>query len=200
MFLFTITILTTNKPFTKPDAGVKLRYRCDGGTFRLQRLKARRGVSLVNVRILQYADDAAVLARTSVNFQDELTQTNTQLSRMDLLMNNEKTEVMHRPTAQEQLAVIIDGTQLPVAIDSTYHGSIISSSVSIDRETNYRISHASTAFSCLKDRVYLNRHLKLCTNIRVFNAIPISTLLFGSETWLSHSTHLKILNIYTCMT
>ena len=194
VFLLAVTILASNGPATEPNAGVKLRYRCDGGAFRLQRLKARGRVSQVNVRDLQYADDAAVLARTPAELQAELTQTNTQFSRMGLLMNKEKTEVMHRPTAHEQPAVIIDGTQLPVATDFTYLGSIISNSGSIDREINHRISRASAAFGCLKDRVYLNRHLKLGTKIKVYNAIVISTLLYGSETWPPHSTHLKILN------
>ena len=40
----------------------------------------------------------------------------------------------------------------------------------------------------------MNRHLKLNTKIKVYNAIVISTLLYGSETWPPYSTHLKILN------
>ena len=194
VFLLAVTILATSEHATEPNAGVKLRYRCDGGAFRLQRLRARGRVSQVNVRDLQYADDAAVLARTPEELQTEMTQTNTQFSRMGLQMNKEKTEVMHRPTGQEQPAVIIDGSQLPVTTDFTYLGSIISNSGSIEREVTHRISRASAAFGCLKDRVYLNRHLKLSTKIRVYNAIVISTLLYGSETWPPYATHLRVLN------
>ena len=91
VFLLAVTILATNRSKTEPNAGMKLRYRCDGGAFRLQRLRACGRVSQVNVRNLQCADDAAVMARTPVQLQAKLTQTNTQFSRMGLLMNKGKT-------------------------------------------------------------------------------------------------------------
>ena len=52
VFLLAVTTLATNEPATEPDAGVKLRYRCEGGAFRLQRLRARGRVSHVIVRDL----------------------------------------------------------------------------------------------------------------------------------------------------
>ena len=67
-----------------------------------------------------------------------------------------------------------------MATDFTYLGSIISNSGSIDREINHKISRASAAFGYLKDRVNLDRHLKLSTKIRVYYAIVITDLLYGS--------------------
>ena len=66
----------------------------------------------------------------------------------------------------------------------------------LDREINNRISKASAAFGQLKDRVYLNRNLKLATQMKVYNATMISTRLYGSETWTIYSNQRKLLNSF----
>ena len=99
-------------------------------------------------------------------------------------MDKTKTEVMHRPssTKSEKLAVLIDCTQLSETINFTCLGSIIFSNCSIAYEINKRISRASAAFGQLKDRVYLNKNIRLNTKIKVYEAIVNSILLYGSET------------------
>ena len=198
VFLLAVTLLATNEP-DEPEqvmAGVRLRYRCDGGAFNLQRLRAGGMVDYVSVRDLQYADDAAVLAGGPEELQTEMTLTNRKYSRLGLLMNKTKTEVMHRPSSSQSdpLGVTIDGTLLPETTDFTYLGSIISSDCSIDREVNNRISRASAAFGQLKDRVYLNNNLRLNTKVKVYEAIVISILLYSSETWTPYSSQVKVLN------
>ena len=198
VFLLAVTLLATNEPDEAQQeiGGVRLRYRFDGGAFNLQRLRARGLVDYVSVRDLQYADDAAVLAGGPEELQAEMTQTNRQYSRLGLLMNKTKTEIMHRPTSthSEPLAITIDGTQLPEATDFTYLGSIISNNCSLDREINNRISRASAAFGQLKDRVYLNSNLRLNTKMKVYEAIVLSILLYSSETWTPYSSQVKVLN------
>ena len=111
-------------------------------------------------------------------------------------MNTRKTEVMHRlvneasPVAQ----TVIRGSCIREVQDFTYLGSIISSNCTLDREINSRISKSSGAFGQLKDRVYLNRNIKLSTKVKVYHAIVVSILLYGSETWTIYSKQLKMLN------
>ena len=198
VFLLAVTLLTTNAPSVQAHhgSGVNLRYRMDGGAFRLQRLKARGKVHYLSVRDLQYADDAAILANGSAELQTELAKTNAQYSRLGLMMNKSKTEVMHRPvtTSREFTTVSIEGTPLPETTDFTYLGSIISNNCSIDRDINHRVSRASAAFGQLKDRVYLNKNLRLGTKMKVYEAIVLSTLLYSSETWAPYSSQIKTLN------
>ena len=195
VFLLAVTLLATNETDT-PAPGVALRYRLDGGAFNVRRFAARSKVSYLTLRDLQYADDAAIASGSPAELQIEMTKTNQQLERMGLTMNKTKTEVMHNNDAatSRREGVHIDGTQLPTTSDFTYLGSIISSNCTIDRELTNRISRASAAFGQLKDRVYLNRNLKLTTKLRVYEAIVLSILLYSSETWTPYASQLRILN------
>ena len=199
VFLLTVTLLSVRHAQTHGrSAGVRVRYRCDGGAFRLGRLRASGRTQQLVVRDLQYADDAAIVAKDSRELQEELSLTDAQYGRLGLEMNTRKTEVMHRieGEAGPQVQTVIRGNTIGEVKDFTYLGSIISSDCTLDREINNRISKASAAFGQLKDRVYLNRNLKLATKIKVYHAIVISILLYGSETWTIYSKQLRLLNSF----
>ena len=198
VFLLAVTLLTSRHSETlERSPGIRLRYRCDGGAFNLQRLKSTRNAKSLTVRDMQYADDAAIVAGCAVELQGELSETDAQFSRMGLMMNTDKTEVMHKQhNADNAQPISIRNNVLNEAQDFTYLGSIISNNCTLDREINNRISRASAAFGQLSVRVYLNRNLKLSTKIKVYQAIVISILLYGSETWTLYSKQLKLLNTF----
>ena len=197
VFLLAVTLLSVRHSATRGcPAGVAVKYRCDGGAFRLQRLKAITKTKELIVRDLQYADDAAIVTRSLSELQEELSLTDTQFTRLGLSMNTNKTEVMHRTLNAGEGQIMIRNTALNVVQDFTYLGSIISSSCDLERELNNRLCKASAAFGQLKDRVYLNRNLKLATKIRVYHAIVVSILLYGCETWTIYSKQLKALNVF----
>ena len=199
VFLLAITLLCAQRADEDQNApGVHLRYRCDGGAFRLQRLKALRKTKKMIVRDMQYADDAAIITNNATELQHELELTDDQYTRLGLQMNTDKTEVLHRRTDNAPAAqtISIRGNTLKEVQDFTYLGSIISNNCSLDREINNRISRASAAFGQLTERVYLNRNLKLPTKIRVYQAIVLSILLYGSESWTLYSKQLNKLNAF----
>ena len=201
VFLLAVSLLACNADSDDPSsAGVKLKYRLDGGAFNLQRLRAPTKVSHVALRDLQYADDAAVVAGNPEELQCQMHKTNIGFTRLGLTMNKNKTEVMHRtmPLTEEPQAVTIDRTELPTTAEFTYLGSIISSNGTVDHKINYRISRASAAFGQLKERVYLNKNLQLCTKMKVYNAIVLTTLLYGAETWSPYASQLKTRKKKTC--
>ena len=113
-------------------------------------------------------------------------------------MNTGKTEVMHRlPDSESPVqGISIRGNNLNEVQDFTYLGSILSSNCTLDREINNRISKASGAFGQLSSRIYLNHNIKLATKIKVYQAIVISILLYGSESWSLYSKQLKMLNTF----
>ena len=45
-------------------------------------------------------------------------------------------------------------------------------------------------------RVWLNSHLTIATKLRVYQACVLSTLLYGSKSWVAYSAHEKRLNTF----
>ena len=74
VFLLEVSLFTVWHAQTQRRlACARLRYRCDGGAFRLKRLKALRPTQQLVVRDLQCAEDEAIVARDSRGLQEELT-------------------------------------------------------------------------------------------------------------------------------
>ncbi|KAK3531334.1 hypothetical protein QTP70_018133 [Hemibagrus guttatus] len=62
-----------------------------------------------------------------------------------------------------------------------------------DEEIDNRLSKDNCAFGWLYKRVWNNRHLKKGTEISVYKAVVLSTLLYGSESWVTYLHHLRLL-------
>ena len=60
----------------------------------------------------------------------------------------------------------------------------------------YRIGRAAAAFGSLRGRVFSNRNLKLTTKINVYDAVCLSTLLYGTETWTLYRSQIRKLEAY----
>ncbi|XP_035673035.1 uncharacterized protein LOC118413616 [Branchiostoma floridae] len=43
------------------------------------------------------------------------------------------------------------------------------------------------------DRVWNNKHLKIATKVSVYRAVVLTTLLYGSESWVTYRHHLRLL-------
>ena len=97
VFLLAITLLCAHRSRNQnSNSGLRLRYRCDGGAFRLQRFKSVRKSKYLVVRDLQYADDAALVTGDPTELQRELNVKEAEYTRLGLKMNTNKTEVMHK--------------------------------------------------------------------------------------------------------
>ena len=70
---------------------------------------------------------------------------------------------------------------------------IIPSNRMLDRKFNEKISKTSTKFGHFKDRVILNRNIKLTNNIKVYQSMVANTLLSSCEASLIYSKQLKFL-------
>ena len=71
----------------------------------------------------------------------------------------------------------------------TYLGSTLTRTATADTEVASRISKASSAFGRLKDSVWERRGISLQTKIKVYRAVVLTTLLYGSETWTVYRRH-----------
>ena len=71
--------------------------------------------------------------------------------------------------------------QFQVVHDFVYLGSTISDTLFLDVELDKGIGKATTMFSSLTKRVWLNKKLMAYPKIQVYRARVLSTLLFCSE-------------------
>ncbi|CAH1266663.1 Hypp3484 [Branchiostoma lanceolatum] len=72
-----------------------------------------------------------------------------------------------------------------------YLGSYLSNDCTAQKDIENRIRAAHAAFGRLSKRVFLNHDLNLHTKIMVFQAIVLSTLLYGSEVWVLYRSDIK---------
>ena len=72
-----------------------------------------------------------------------------------------------------------NGNEIAMVWEFPYLGSMISTSCSVDTEVSRRLAKASQVFRCIREPVFLCRHLSMATKM----SVVLSTLLYGVETW-----------------
>ena len=178
------------------DDAVYIRYRYDGNLYNLRRLQARTKTQEQLVTDLLFADDAALVAHSEEALQ-RLTTCFAEASHLfGLVISLKKTEVLHQaaPLANHQPPHIsIDDTELKAVSQFTYLGCTITSDAKLDKEIDSRLSKGNSAFGRLHSRVWKNKHLSTKTKVKVYRAVVLTTLLYGSETWVTYRHHLRLL-------
>ena len=92
--------------------------------------------------------------------------------------------------------ITIDGHKLANSDKSPYLSSTMSNTATIDEEINLRLARASASFGRLSDRVWKKRGLTCKTKLKVYHAVVLPSLLYGSETWTVYSRHLQRLQSF----
>ena len=89
-----------------------------------------------------------------------------------------------KPGADYSAPIItIDNNPLNVVDKFTYLGSTLSQNAMIDDDVSTRIGKASASFGRLTKRLWNERGVRLATNISVYCAVVLPTLLYGCEAW-----------------
>ena len=178
--------------------GAHLSYRMDRSLFDLKKLKARTKTHSVRVHEVQYADDCALLAHTPSELQEVLIATEKVYRRFGLEINASKTEILSWAAngTAGTYSFSVNGQTLKVAGNFKYLGSYLSNDCKLDFEVENRVSQASGAFGRLRDRVFHNHNLSLKTKVKVYEAVCLSVLLYGSEGWTLYARHTKILEMW----
>ena len=182
-----------------PGCGININYRMDRSLFDLQKLKARTKISNSWFLELQYADDCALVSHSSEGLQEAMSTIADLYSKFGLEINIRKTEVLNwmgEVQASTPADIVINNTSLKVATSFKYLGAWLSNDCKLDIEINNRICQASRSFGRLQVRVFKNHNLALTTKIKVYTAVCLSTLLYGSESWTVYSRHMKMLEAW----
>lgn len=178
--------------------GIKLRYRFDD-IFNLRRLKAKTKTTTVTVCELQYADDNAIVAHSEQDLQQAMDAFNSAYTALGLKLNAKKTQVLcqarplTKPNEQPDASIKANGIALDNVDTFNYLGSSLSTSASIDNEISRRLQAAGSAIGNLQRRVFTNKDISKNTKLKVYKAVVLPTLLYGSETWVTYRHNLRAL-------
>ncbi|KAJ8360628.1 hypothetical protein SKAU_G00171530 [Synaphobranchus kaupii] len=140
--------------------GVTIDFRLDGNLFNIKRLQATTKFTSEDIMDLQYAHAPEAL-------QNTLLAAVTAYRRMGLPCH---------PTT-----FTAEGQQLATVPAFKYLGSIISDSYTMDDEIQNHLKQASASFGRLRRKVFLNSNLNLHTKVLVYQAVCITTCLYGCE-------------------
>ncbi|RVE61997.1 hypothetical protein OJAV_G00176660 [Oryzias javanicus] len=178
------------------DDSVYIRYRLDGSLFNLRRLQAHTKTHKQMIRELLFADDAALVAHAEGALQRITSCFADAAQLFGLEVSLKKTEVLYQPAPKDEYHlphIKIGDTELKTVHQFTYLGCTITSDAKIDKDIDSRLAKASSAFGRLSKRVWNNKHLKQDTKISVYKAIVLTTLLYGSESWVTYRSHVRLL-------
>ena len=172
-----------------------MNYRLDGSLFNIRRFQAKTKTNNEYVFELQYADDAALPSHTADGLQHNLNRICEAYQRAGLVVNVKKTEVLQQQITTPS-SFTANSAPLSNVQQFTYLGSILSNDCDISEEVAQRIKLAHAAFGRLSHRVFNNHNLTISTKVAVYNAMCVSTLLYGCESWTLYRRHYRALEAY----
>ena len=104
--------------------------------------------------------------------------------------------MLYQPPLREAYSpphISIDGTNLNAVEHFTYLGSVISIDVTVSKDLDNRLSKASSSFGRLSKRVWQSHSLRLSTKLQVYRVVVVTTLLYGTETWVLYRKQIRLL-------
>ena len=105
-----------------------------------------------------------------------------------------ESEVMHQLAPGKQYLepnISMKGQGLNAVDKFTYFDKTLTPTVVIDVEVNTRLAKASVAFSRLCKNVWDRRSIATETKIKVYQAVLLTTLLYGCESWTLYQRHAR---------
>ena len=168
--------------FDTTTEGIYLRTRSDYRLFNLARLRAKTKVRKVLIRDMVFVDDASVATHTQEELQSLMDCFAHACKDFGLTISLKKTNVLEQDT-EARLVITIDDYELDYVCQFTYLGSTITVNLSLEAEIDKIIGKADSTLTRLTARVWTNPKLTVKTQISVYHACVIITLLYGSETW-----------------
>ena len=158
----------------------------------------------VLIQDLEYADDMALVSDSMDTLEEVLQSLNSVCSGVGLSISSKKTKILAvvlspSPSPCPPLCLVsLKPEEQPIAVveEFEYLGSTITKDCTLEREVNMRISKASRTFGLLYLVLWSRSNIKTSTKMRLFKSVVLSTLLYGSETWIPSAPQLKRLHSF----
>nr|VZI17670.1 unnamed protein product [Spirometra erinaceieuropaei] len=181
--------------------GIHIAYWTDGHLLNQRRMHLQSRVSTTTVHELLFADNCALNTTSEEEMQWSMDLFSAACENFGLVINTQKTVVMHQPppdTAASPNApspqISVNGTRLQVVENFPYLVSTLSRSTKIDDEEARWISNASEAFGRLQNTVWNRHDLQLSTKLKMYVAVILPILLYGAETRTVYTGQARRLN------
>ena len=137
----------------------------------------------VKIADLDFADDIALLDEDEVGNQDMTNKLVKNAKMVGLRLNVPKTKCMAvGMEADASINIEVDGEKVEKVCDFVYLGSCLEDSGAVEKDVRTRIGKAGATFQKMKN-VWRASKLTLKIKLRMYNAIILPTVLYGSETW-----------------
>ena len=136
---------------------------------------------------LDCADDDTLLESGSERGQRALYALEQAGEEVGLAISKSKTKTLG--FEETEPVINLDGEIVEAVNHFRYLGSEVMSSGRLDEELRTRIGRASATFGQLF-KIWRSK-ISLKTKLRIYNAVVISTLLYGSETWATTISEVK---------
>ena len=110
-----------------------------------------------------------------------------------LTVSLEKTKLLSRGSPGDNLPIQLENGVIAAVDNFTYLGSNITNDGEVVNGMSVRLGKAARGFGCLRSSIFDNRGLSV---IGVYCAVVLSTLLYGSETWVVKSPSIPRLEVF----
>jgi len=174
-----------------PEAGVTVRYKI--GRKLVGDRTAKTKLEVTEITESKYADDVALYAVTRQAVERVAMTFVTTAAGWGLTVSLEKTKMMSMgcSEAEDNRPIQLENGAIAAVDNFTYLGSNITNDGEIVSEVGARLGKAARAFGCLRSAIFDNKSLSVEIKRGVYQAVVMSTLLYGSETWVVKSPGLK---------
>ena len=176
---------------------VSIMYRKDG---KLVRSRTKKLHGPVNINHLMYADDMVIVAHTAEELNALVQELEALTQKFGLCISVAKTKTMSvvrdEDSVTQQIDIYIRGEKLEQVPVFSYLGSKVAADNGLIHEVSSRIQKAAGAFSKLKKTMWDRKELSLSTKMKVFDAVVMTSLLYGCETWTLKQGDVKRLETF----
>ena len=132
---------------------------------------------------LDFADDIVLIEESEQRLQHATSEVEEKGRKVGLTINSKKTEVMDVAKERNDITTTLSNQKSLENVDQfVYLGSTISHNGNLTPELDNRIGKAANAFNRLLP-VMRHKSIKMPTKIAIYQAVVLSTLLYGSENW-----------------
>lgn len=151
---------------------------------RLALEKETEGVKLCGrlVNNLRFADDINLMSESTRGLQRITDKVSQQGERLGLVINSGKTKVLPIGVEDHDLQISVNGNKLEQVKEFVYLGAVISQDGRCEADIKRRIGLTWAVFTKLTN-IWNCRKLALKIKVRVFEAMVIPVLMYGSECW-----------------
>ena len=177
-----------------PEAGVTVRYKMGRKLVGDRTAKTRLEATVITKS--KFADDAALYAVTRPAVEQVAVTFVATAAGWGLTVSLEKIKLMSMGSPGDNVPIQLENGVIAAVDNFTYLGSNITNDGEVVNEVSLRLGKAARAFGCLRSSIFDNRGLSVMIKRGVYCAVVLSSLLYGSETWVVKSPSIRRLEVF----